>query len=290
MKLRREMPPASTRCEKSCDCSAERPRPGRSCTRRQKASSEIVSVLGFASSRKRSSRLMVRRCTSSRQAAATLAEAAEEILVQAALTEACSCTLFFSVLSTLTMTLATAVFASCSGPLDARATVPWWLVRQAFTAATSAARAAASFSLSCVTVSGVAKASSAAPSAEVSDCTASSSLLAVASIASTRSFTALRIVAAVFLSRTSCCTRRSASSFLEYSFFASATRFFMSSTFFCALLIFGLSFDSSPLASASGPWLQLASSAPFCLMKVEALAVFFAVASRTLSRDLVKEV
>mmetsp|Transcript_132175 Transcript_132175/g.410764 ORF Transcript_132175/g.410764 Transcript_132175/m.410764 type:complete len:239 (+) Transcript_132175:1627-2343(+) len=236
-----------------------------------------------------SSRLTSRRCTSSRKAAAALAAAAVEILAQAAFTEASRETLFFSVLSTFTMTFATACLASCKGPRGALATVPWWLVRQALTAATLEVSSAARRSLSCWTESGVAKASSAAPSTEVRDCTASSSRLAVASMASTRSFTAPRIASAVFLSRTSCCTRRSASSFLEYSFLASATRFFMSSTFFCALLTFGRSFESSPLASISGPWLQLASSAPFCLMKVEAFAVFFAVASRTRSRALAKE-
>mmetsp|Transcript_35079 Transcript_35079/g.100746 ORF Transcript_35079/g.100746 Transcript_35079/m.100746 type:complete len:280 (-) Transcript_35079:3763-4602(-) len=271
-------------------CSAERPRSGSSFSFLQKASSEICSVLGLAICRKSSSMEMSRRCTSSRKAAAALAAAAVQILLQAAFTPTCSATLFFSVASTLTMTLATACFASCSGPLGARATVPWWLVRQALTAATLAMRAAASFSLSCVTETGVAKASSAGPSIEVRDCTASSSFLAVASIASTRSFTAPRMEAAVFLSRTSCCTLRSASSFLEYSFLASATRFLSSSIFFCEPLTFGRSFESSPRASISGPWLQLANSEAFCLMKVEALAVFLAVASITLSRALAKEV
>mmetsp|Transcript_75149 Transcript_75149/g.207288 ORF Transcript_75149/g.207288 Transcript_75149/m.207288 type:complete len:210 (+) Transcript_75149:199-828(+) len=209
------MPPASTYRASSWACSALTASSGVSRSRLQKASSRMRSLLGAASSRKSCSMVISRRCTSSRRYAAARAFTAEEILEHAALTAASMATLFFSVASTLTMTLATACLASCSGPLGARATVAWWLVRQALTAATSEASAAASFSPSWETESGVAKVSSWEPSREASGCVASSSLLAVASIASTRSFTALRIAVAVLRSRTSCCACFSASSRLE---------------------------------------------------------------------------
>mmetsp|Transcript_30869 Transcript_30869/g.70169 ORF Transcript_30869/g.70169 Transcript_30869/m.70169 type:complete len:285 (+) Transcript_30869:1260-2114(+) len=283
------MPPASMWRKSSKACSSEKPRPGSVWRRLQNTSSAICSCLFPAISWNRVSMVMSRFWSSSRKAVAALACAAEAILVQATFAAPTRTLPFFSVLSTLTMTLATACFASCNGPLDGLAMVAWCLLRQAFTAATSAVSAAARVSPLCRAEMGFANVSRAEPSAEVSDFNASSSFCALASMASAFSPMELRIAEAVLRSRTSCCAFFSASSFLEYSFLASTTFFLSSSTFFWALLTLGLSLDSSPLASIKGPWLQLASSAPFCLMKEDALAVFLAVSSKVLSRAFTKD-